>query len=56
MCNTDKIWFKYSKIVNVTKYLKLWWNKEYYRELEKYRTSKWLKDRKTFKSMVRKTK
>ncbi len=27
--NMNEIWFKHSKIVNITKYLKLWWNDEY---------------------------
>ena len=26
--NTDKIWFKYSKIINIIKHLKLWQNDE----------------------------
>jgi len=54
--NTDKIWFKYSKIVNITKHSKSWWNNEYMRELEKYRLSRHLKDWKTFKKVVKKTK
>ena len=52
----NEIWFKHSKIVNITKYLKLWWNDEYQRKLEKYRLSRHLKDWKTFKSIVNKTK
>jgi len=24
--NMDKIWFKYSKVVNITKHSKTWWN------------------------------
>jgi len=38
--NTDKIWFKHSKVVNITKYSKSWWKKECQRELEKYRASR----------------
>jgi len=35
--DTEKIWFRYLKIVNITKHLKLWWNKECQREIERYR-------------------
>ena len=38
--NTNKIWFKHSKVVNITKYSKLWWNKECQRKIKKYRVSR----------------
>jgi len=54
--NTDKIWLKHSKVVNITKYLKSWWSEECQRGLEKYRSSRCLEDWKNFKSVVKKTK
>ena len=54
--NMDEIWFKHSKIVNITKHSKSWWNNECQRKLEKYRFSTHLEDWKTFKSIVKKTK
>ena len=47
--NINRLWFKYSKVVNITKHLKTWWNDDCYRNLEKYRISKWLEDWKIFK-------
>ena len=35
---TDRIWFKNSKIINVTKYSKKWWNYNCYRDLKNYRS------------------
>jgi len=43
-CNMEKIWFKHSKIVNITRHSKSWWNKECQRGLEKYRSSRCLED------------
>ena len=40
----DKAWAKNSKMINVTKYSKSWWNKNCSKDLEKYRRSKSLKD------------
>ena len=36
--------------------MKLWWNKECQRELEKYRVSKWVEDWRIFRSVVKTTK
>ena len=46
--NTDKIWFKHSKIINITKHLKSLWNEEYQRKLKKYRILRYLENWKTF--------
>jgi len=49
----ERIWYKHLKIVNITKYSKVWWNENCCRILENYRhTKKW----KIFKSTVKKTK
>ena len=32
----EKLWYKYSKNVNITTCSKAWWNKEYNRNLAKY--------------------
>ena len=34
--NIDNTWHKYSKNVNITKHLKLWWNKDYHKDLNMY--------------------
>jgi len=38
------LWNKYSKHVKITKHSKTWWNKEYNRDLNMYRTSKSIPD------------
>ena len=53
---TNKIWFKHSKIVNITKYSKAWWDENCCTSLENYRHSKKLENWKVFKSIVKKTK
>jgi len=52
----DRLWFKYSKVINMTKHSKVWWNDDCHRDLKKYMISKWLKDWKNFKNIVRRTK
>ena len=49
-------WYKFSKNVNITKYLKTWQNKECSIKLNTYHISKLLKDWKKFKGFVKKTK
>ena len=38
--NTNNIWFKHSKLVNITRYSKLWWNEKYQISLETYKNSR----------------
>ena len=54
--STDKIWLKHLKMVNITRYLKLWWNDNCWKHLDLYRNSKQLEDWKTFKKIVKTTK
>ena len=54
--NTEEIWFKHSKVINITKHLKSWWNEDCQRELEEYRTLRSLEDWKFFRSIIKKTK
>jgi len=54
--NIKNIWLKYSKIVNITKYSKVWWDEDCRSNLNKYQQSCSLEDWKEFKSMVRKSK
>ena len=34
--NIEDIWFKYSKMVNITRHFKAWWNKDCHHTLHKY--------------------
>ena len=42
----ERIWDKNSKIVNITKYLKSWWNSNCSMNLKKYKLTRRLKDMK----------
>jgi len=44
----NNVWEKNSKIINVTKQSKSWWNNNCRRDLENYRSTKSLEDWKTF--------
>jgi len=54
--NIQRIWYKYSKKVNITKYSKAWWDNTCHRDLDSYRQSKYLEDWKRFKETVKITK
>jgi len=42
--NVDDIWHKHSRKANITKYSKAWWDDKYWKDLDKYRQSKWLEN------------
>jgi len=52
----DKAWIKNSKIINVTKHSKSWWDEKCSKDLEKYKRLKSLKDWKSFHSTVKSAK
>ena len=54
--NTEHAWRKNSKLVNVTRYSKSWWNKDCNWSLRNYRTSKTFEDWKIFKKTVKSSK
>ena len=49
----EKLWYKYSKYVNITKCSKVWWNEECNKDSTEYQTFRrrihWIKYRKTVK-------
>ena len=54
--NTEHTWEKNSKLVNITRYSKSWWNEECNQSLRNYRTSRNFEDWKIFKNTVKSTK
>ena len=52
----DSAWMKNSKIINITKHVKSWWNDNYNKDLTKYRFSKNIEDWKAFQKTVKDTK
>ena len=52
----EKTWEKNSKIVNITRHSKSWWDLNCSRDLEKYKSTRRLEDWKQFKKMVKITK
>ena len=51
-----RIWEKYSKVVNITKHFKSWWDDNCKHNLDIYRSTKHIKDWKLFKRMVKNAK
>ena len=54
--NIENIWFKHLKTVNITRYSKVWWNKDCHYILHRYRQSHSLENWKNFKSTIKKSK
>ena len=52
----DNAWTKNSKLTNITKHSKSWWDNNYSRDLKRYRSSKSLEDWKSFYKTVKNTK
>ena len=52
----ERAWNKNSKIVNISRHLKYWWNTNCSRDLEKYRSTRNMANWKQFKSTVKNTK
>ena len=53
---TKHAWEKNSKLINITRHSKSWWNKECNQSLRNYRALRNLEDQKIFKKMVKATK
>ena len=49
----EKLWYKYSKNINITQHSKAWWNNEYNKDITTYHTFRskidWIKYRKIVK-------
>ena len=56
MSKIENIWFEHSKLVNITRYSKAWWNEDCYYSLDKYYQTCSLENWKNFKSTVKKSK
>ena len=56
MNSIERIWFKHSRNVNITKHSKLWWNEECQKELEDYRGSRNVENWRKFRNTTKKTK
>jgi len=56
ICAVERAWDKNSKIINILKYSKNWWDISCSRDLEKYRLSRSLANWKQFKKTVKNTK
>ena len=54
--NINRIWPKHSKVINIMKYFKVWWNDNCYRDLNTYKQSRQVEDWKNFQKTVKKTK
>jgi len=52
----EKNWYKHSKIVNITKHSKAWWDKKCHRDLESFRQTKRIENWKCFKCIVKRMK
>ena len=52
----DYTWIKYSKLINITKCSKSWWNKECNKDLAIFRSSKSIEDWKIFQKTIKSTK
>ena len=51
-----RIWHKYSKVINITKWSKAWWDHKCHTDLEVYRQSQRIEDWKKLKNTVKRTK
>ena len=54
--NIERIWAKNSKIINITKHSKSWWDTNCNIDLEKYRLSRHIENQKLYKKTVKNTK
>ena len=55
-CIAKRAWDKNSKIINILRHLKSWWDTSCSKDLEKYRSTKNMADWKQFKKTVKSTK